>query len=145
MNNSANRAFRSLRVIELFFLLLMLILPLSAFGQNATGTILGTVRDANGAVMPNVAVIVTNEQTGQAFNVTTDGLGNYAMPLLKPGRYAVSAEANGSSAIGRAVSSFKWIKQLAWTLPSPWAMSHRRSRSPVNLRCCKRRTLRPGL
>ncbi len=93
MNNSTDRVFPLLRVIDMVFI--MLVLPLLAFGQNATGTILGTVRDANGAVMPNVAVNLSNEQTGQTFKVTTDGLGNYAAPLLKPGRYAVSAEANG--------------------------------------------------
>jgi hypothetical protein len=63
--------------------------------QNATGTIVGTVRDPSGAVVPNVEVRITNEQTNQGTSFKTDSMGNYTAPLLRPGVYSVSAEASG--------------------------------------------------
>ena len=47
-----------------------------AQGSNL-GTIRGTVTDANGAVLPNAAVQVTDQTTGLSRNVTTNGEGNY--------------------------------------------------------------------
>jgi hypothetical protein len=81
------------------FLLVLTILLASAgtmFGQaGATGTILGTVTDASGAVLPNVKVTVTNTATNVVFHATTSSAGDYNAPSLNPGSYSVSAEAPG--------------------------------------------------
>ena len=66
-----------------------------AFAQSARGTILGLAQDPSGAVMANVSIRVTNEQTNQSVDVKTDTMGNYTVPLLRPGQYSVTAETAG--------------------------------------------------
>ena len=68
----------------------------SLFGQaGATGSILGTVTDATGAVVPGAKVTVTNTGTGVPFNTVTSSSGDYLAPGLQPGTYSVSAEEKG--------------------------------------------------
>ena len=59
------------------------------------GTIRGTITDANGAVLPNAAVRITDQATGISRDVTTNGEGNFEAVALKPGTYKVSVSANG--------------------------------------------------
>ncbi|MGB8261445.1 MAG: TonB-dependent receptor [Terracidiphilus sp.] len=67
-----------------------------AFGQaGATGTILGTVTDSTGAIIPNVKITVTNTATNVAFHTVTSSAGDYYAPSLNPGTYSVSAESKG--------------------------------------------------
>lgn len=58
-----------------------------AIGQERTGAIEGTVRDANGAVIPNATVVVE----GNAFSrtVTADGEGFFRIQNVPPGNYNV--------------------------------------------------------
>ncbi|MGA8043277.1 MAG: carboxypeptidase regulatory-like domain-containing protein [Terracidiphilus sp.] len=66
------------------------------FGQaSATGTILGTVTDSTGAIVPNAKVTVTNTGTNVKFVATTSSAGDYFAPNLNPGSYTVTAEAKG--------------------------------------------------
>ncbi|HTW78537.1 MAG TPA: carboxypeptidase-like regulatory domain-containing protein [Terracidiphilus sp.] len=66
------------------------------FAQSgATGTILGTVTDSTGAVVPNAKVIVTNVATGVNFQTVSSSAGDYQAPALNPGTYKVSATAEG--------------------------------------------------
>jgi hypothetical protein len=74
----------------------MLAVPCGLFAQaGATGSILGTVTDATGAVIPGAKVTVTNTGTGVAFNATTSSAGDYLAPSLQVGTYSVSATAKG--------------------------------------------------
>ena len=84
---------RALRIgLGLIFLLSAPVL----FGQaGATGTILGTVTDSTGAVVPNVKVTVTNTATGVPFVTKTSSSGDYQAPSLLPGTYSVTAEMQG--------------------------------------------------
>jgi hypothetical protein len=67
-----------------------------AFAQaGATGTILGTVTDASGAIVPNVNITVTSTATSIAYKTVTSSSGDYFAPALNPGTYSVSAEAKG--------------------------------------------------
>jgi Carboxypeptidase regulatory-like domain len=67
-----------------------------AFAQaGATGSILGTVSDSSGAIIPNVTVTVTNTATGVANRTVTSSAGDYVVPALMPGTYSVAAEAKG--------------------------------------------------
>jgi hypothetical protein len=77
----------------------------SARAQRDTGTIRGTVLDATGAVVPNAQVTVTDERTNVlAFTTTTDELGRYSAPALKPSTYLVTAEMTGfKKAIHRGI------------------------------------------
>src|SRR5579859_813821 len=68
-----------------------------AFGQGvgATGTILGTISDSTGAVLPNVKIVVTNTGTNAAFNTESNSAGDFNAPSLPPGTYTVSAQTAG--------------------------------------------------
>jgi hypothetical protein len=65
----------------------------AAFSQANTGTIVGTVTDSSGAVVPNCKIVARNEGTGVVKEATTDVSGNYRVSYLLPGSYEVSAEA----------------------------------------------------
>ena len=65
------------------------------YGQNITGTILGTVRDTSQAVVPNATVTAVHLGTNQKRTVVTNGSGDYVLPLLPVGAYVVTAELTG--------------------------------------------------
>jgi Carboxypeptidase regulatory-like domain/TonB-dependent Receptor Plug Domain len=60
-----------------------------------TGTILGTVSDSSGAVIPAAAVTVTHESTGASRSMSTDSSGNFTFPLLSVGNYTLKVEKEG--------------------------------------------------
>ncbi|MGI8813111.1 MAG: TonB-dependent receptor [Pyrinomonadaceae bacterium] len=79
----------------------LLLLAAAAFGQSqsTTGNIEGHVTDPNGAVVPSIAVSVTNQDTGFGKTTVSDGDGNYIFVLLPPGNYRVeTATAQGFGA-----------------------------------------------
>jgi hypothetical protein len=86
---------------EFIVLMLALVLSLgvSAFGQETTGNIRGTVKDPNGAAVANSTVTAKNPQ--RSFTTTTDEQGTYEFAQLPPGRYVVSASASGFSEVKR--------------------------------------------
>jgi hypothetical protein len=63
--------------------------------QMITGTILGTVTDSSGAVVPDAAVTITNEGTNAAVTTHTGGSGEYVIPMLPPGQYKVDIQKTG--------------------------------------------------
>jgi hypothetical protein len=63
--------------------------------QEFRGSILGTVTDPTGAVIPGARVIVTNESTNTSTEAVTNSVGNYVVPFLLPARYTVSVEVAG--------------------------------------------------
>ena len=73
----------------------LLCVVVSLLAQGNTGAILGTVTDSSGAVVPAAKVVVSNLDTGVASPTTTDGVGDYAIRFLQPGRYKVETEAGG--------------------------------------------------
>src|SRR5260370_25646372 len=79
----------------LVLLVAFLILPAGLLAQDATGRIIGVVKDPSGSVIPNAKVTVTNVATGISNETTTDSEGGYQVLLLPIGSYKVSAEATG--------------------------------------------------
>src|SRR5947209_9193157 len=59
------------------------------------GAIGGTIFDAQGAVVPNASITVTNNGTGQVKTIKADDKGFYRVPQLQPGDYTVSVTAQG--------------------------------------------------
>jgi len=57
-----------------------------------TGRLVGTIVDAQGAVLPGVTVTVTSPQLQGANTQITDANGQFRFPSLPPGVYAVRAE-----------------------------------------------------
>ncbi|HLA76615.1 MAG TPA: carboxypeptidase-like regulatory domain-containing protein [Vicinamibacteria bacterium] len=74
--------------------LLVLAAPL-ARAQETTGTIVGTVFDQTGAVLPGAAAVVKNLGTGQVREFTTSESGRYVASLLSVGRYEVTFRLTG--------------------------------------------------
>jgi len=68
---------------------------LVGFAQVDTGSLVGTVKDPAGAVLPRVTVTATNADTGVATSAKTEADGNYVITPLKIGTYSVSVEAAG--------------------------------------------------
>ena len=60
-----------------------------------TATLVGTVTDSSGAVVPNVAVTVTNIDTGVTTRSLTKAEGAYYLPFLNVGNYRLTMEAPG--------------------------------------------------
>jgi Carboxypeptidase regulatory-like domain/TonB-dependent Receptor Plug Domain len=79
-------------------LVLTLVALLSAtpgLAQTIFGTILGTVTDASGAVMPNLVVRITSQTEGITHEYRTDAQGNYQAENLKEGIYTVAVQTEG--------------------------------------------------
>ena len=66
-----------------------------AYGQEVTGAIVGTVKDAAGASVPGATVTVTdptkNNQVVRTVVASDDG--TFSVPNIQPGVYSVSVEA----------------------------------------------------
>jgi hypothetical protein len=69
--------------------------PISLHAQTVSGTILGTVEDQQGAVIPNAEISTRNLETGQVRKTNADGSGNYRVSSVPAGTYEVSATASG--------------------------------------------------
>jgi hypothetical protein len=79
--------------------LLVLTFAFTASAQTGTGgTLLGTVTDPSGAVVANVSITVTNTDTSQSRQVTTNDSGQYIIPDLQIGHYKARAEISGFKA-----------------------------------------------
>lgn len=63
------------------------------YAQSTYGTILGTVTDATGAVVPNAKIDVQNQATGVDRSSPTDSNGDYLFVNLDPGTYTITASA----------------------------------------------------
>jgi outer membrane receptor protein involved in Fe transport len=82
-------------VMCLLLLASMLLTARPAIAQRDSGDILGTVRDASGAVLPGVAITITNTGTGLTRTVMTNESGDYVVANLPVGVYNVSARLDG--------------------------------------------------
>jgi len=65
------------------------------FAQFDTATVLGTLRDPSGSVIPNAKVTLRNVNTGVTASTMTDEAGNFEFLTVRIGDYRVSAEAAG--------------------------------------------------
>jgi len=63
--------------------------------QSFTGSIVGTVKNTDGAVVPSAEVTITHEQTNRAVTATANGEGYYVSPPLPVGSYRVEAKMAG--------------------------------------------------
>jgi hypothetical protein len=90
----------SLRVFPTMVCLLLVLVSVTGFGpvawaQKDTGSVVGTVRDPSGAVVPEVKVTVTDVDRGITFVTATSASGDYVASPLHIGRYNVRVEKEG--------------------------------------------------
>ncbi|MCI0624818.1 MAG: carboxypeptidase-like regulatory domain-containing protein, partial [Acidobacteria bacterium] len=86
---------------RLYVFALGLLATASAYGQAPTGSIIGTVTDPSGAVVPTARVELRNQQTGFRRIVETTSKGEYNAPALPPGGYHITVEAAGFQRVSR--------------------------------------------
>ncbi len=82
------------RVLSLVTVLLVLS-PVGLYAQETTGTIIGTVKDETGGVLPGVEVTSRNTGTGLTRTAISDDEGRYRIPQLAPGSYELRVELAG--------------------------------------------------
>jgi len=63
--------------------------------QSTFGTILGTVRDASGALIPGCILVIENVGTSVSRSGIADETGSYTFPNLEPGSYRLTMEMPG--------------------------------------------------
>jgi hypothetical protein len=83
------------RTIRLAVLLLTFFVLFSTHALAQEATIVGTVTDASGAVVPNATITITNTDTGLGRSLPTNGDGQYVVPGLHIGHYDLHATASG--------------------------------------------------
>ena len=83
------------RVSRYAWLALALAVGMPASGQTVSGSIVGTVTDATGSVVPGAKITVTNAETRAVTKTTTNETGGYRAPFLPIGSYDVRVEAAG--------------------------------------------------
>ncbi len=71
-------------------------------GASSTGTIQGRVTDAQGAVLPGVAVTATSPALIQPQTTVTSETGNYRFPAVPPGTYELIYELAGFNTLKRS-------------------------------------------
>jgi len=79
----------------------LLLFPTQILGQTVTGSIQGTVKDAQGGVVPGVTITLTELDTGQTRVHVTNDVGFYQAVFLALGRYRVTAELQGFGTVVR--------------------------------------------
>ena len=88
---------RCLRAIVV--LVPLVVVPAAAYAQ---ASIVGTVKDASGAVLPGVTVEASSPALiEKTRSVITNGAGQYAIEDLRPGTYAVTFTLTGFSSVKR--------------------------------------------
>lgn len=76
-------------------LLLLLSLSQGLWSQTISGSIVGTVVDSSGNVIPAAAVKLVSERTGEERTAATNETGDFSFPALQPGIYTVQVEVSG--------------------------------------------------
>src|SRR3984885_1054025 len=85
-----------MRRIPLFFAVLAMLLAAAfTYAQTTSGDLVGTVKDASGAMIPNASVTVTNEATGVATSMKSGAAGEFRASNLLPGQYDLTVTSAG--------------------------------------------------
>jgi hypothetical protein len=67
-----------------------------SWAQNVGGgSVVGTVQDPSGAVIPQATVSLTSDQTGTTLTTTTSSAGQYVFPVVPVGQYNLTVSATG--------------------------------------------------
>lgn len=80
-------------------ILCIIIFSVVAIAQSNSASIIGSVKDPNGALVPNAKVTVTNNANGMSREVTSSDTGDFSVSNLEPGNYSVRVEAGGFTTI----------------------------------------------
>jgi hypothetical protein len=79
---------------------LALFAPL-AYSQAVSGTLVGTVTDSSEAALPGATITALEVATGIVTTGSTNTVGTYSIPYLRPGTYRITIQANGFASVVR--------------------------------------------
>ena len=85
---------RTVIIFPVIVVIIFFTVPFAAAQSNAA-TLNGTVTDASGAVIPRASVTLENTATGTVRTGLTDHSGQFVMPSLDPGSYALRVQKEG--------------------------------------------------
>ena len=83
----------TVRSITLLFAVFAAVIP--SLAQTQRGTIVGTITDATGAVVPDAKVEVIHSETNAKFEATSNSTGYYSIAYLPYGQYTVRVDVAG--------------------------------------------------
>jgi hypothetical protein len=123
----------------LVFMLPVLLFSARAAAQVDTGTILGTVKDESGAVLPGATVTITHEGQALTLSTATRENGTYIFTPIRTGAYSIEVEFQGfKKGYGAASLSASSSRRSSTSRSSPAAWPKSWSSPP------RRRCSRPG-
>ena len=102
------------------FLSIVFSLLCPLYAQVERTSLAGTVTDNTTAVLPNVAIKVTNQDTNTAINLLTEAAGDYRAVNLTPGSYTVEAVKQGRRSNRTILGVDRlpcWAHPILWQLP----------------------------
>ena len=95
-HKNAKTAFKPFKLATVLGLFLMLVLTMGHMNaQSIQGSILGTVKDTKGAVVPGAEVTLTNLDAGTVRTIKSSGVGDYRFEDLVAGNYSLTVTAAG--------------------------------------------------
>ena len=80
-------------IVRSFLLLILVSLPAPA--QFVRGSLVGTISDDSGAVIPGAEIVLHNVNTNETKTFTTDAGGSYNFAALLPGLYRIEVKKTG--------------------------------------------------
>lgn len=89
------KTFRWLLTLSAAALFSVVALVAPSAAQENRATIVGTVTDPQGGVIPNATIKATNIETNTATTTTSNESGLYTLPFLPVGKYQISISASG--------------------------------------------------
>lgn len=84
-------------IVSMAFWCLFLVAAPSAHGQSTFGSILGTVQDGTGAVIPGAVLTAQSLDQSEVRSTTSSTSGDFVLQNLKAGRYKVTIHKDGFS------------------------------------------------
>jgi len=91
--------------------MMSLVVGTAAWAQGGTASsIIGTVTDASGAVIPGASVVVKSAATGAEYTATTNEQGGFTIPAVATGTYTVTVTLSRTEPPGPAhVSRYRVV------------------------------------
>ena len=88
--------------IQLAVFTLLFVFPLLAVAQITTATIVGTITDSSGAIVPGAQVTARNADTGLTRTMTSNESGTYRLEFLPVGNYVLEITARGLKKVSQS-------------------------------------------
>ncbi len=66
-----------------------------AFGQSATTSLRGIVKDPSGALVPGATITITDKSVDKTLTAESNAAGQYQFPQIPPAKYLITVTATG--------------------------------------------------